>query len=118
VRRLASATATRRKVVEPSGGVSRKLVTGAPEVLTGKEIDQLITLAKDLPKRFPAIVDASGNPAPADIEFGFLKGKLRLFQIRPFLESGWARQNTYLTGLDKDMADHVNKTVRLDQPPI
>jgi hypothetical protein len=118
VRRLAPATATWRKVVASGGDVTRELVTGAPEVLTPKEIDQLIKLAGDLPKRFPAILDASGNPAPADIEFGFLKGRLRLFQIRPFLESGWARQNTYLTGLDQDMANHIDKTVKLDEPPL
>ncbi|MBW1742400.1 MAG: hypothetical protein JRJ47_03080 [Deltaproteobacteria bacterium] len=117
VRRLAPATATWRKVVEPTGGVTRKLVTGAPQVLDPKEIDQLIKLAGDLPTRFPAVLDAAGKPAPADIEFGFLKGELKLFQIRPFLESGWARQNAYLTGLDKDMAKHINETVRLNEKP-
>jgi len=118
VRRLAQATATWRKVVAPGGGVVRELVSGAPEVLARKEIDQLIKLAEGLPQRFPAILDAAGQPAPADIEFGFLKNKLRLFQIRPFLESAQARQNDYLTGLDKDLADHIDKTVKLDEQPL
>lgn len=117
VRRLAQATATWRKVVAPGGGVTRELVAGAPEVLTRNEIGQLIEFAEGLPQRFPTIVDAAGNPAPADIEFGFLKQKLRLFQIRPFLESAQARQNDYLTGLDRDMAEHIDKTVNLDERP-
>jgi hypothetical protein len=118
VRRLAQATATWRKVVAPGGGVTRELVSGAPEVLTRNEIDQLITFAEGLPQRFPAIVDAAGNPAPADIEFGFLEQKLRLFQIRPFLESAQARQNDYLTGLDRGMAEHRDTIVNLDARPM
>jgi hypothetical protein len=118
VRRLALATATWRKVVEPGGGVARQLVTDSPTVLLPDEIEQLINLSKDLPSRFPAIVDAAGDPAPADIEFGFLEGRLRLFQIRPFLESASARRNAYLIELDKDMKDHLHKTIKLDERPI
>jgi len=57
------------------------------------EIQQLINLAQDLPPRYPFILDVNGNPAPADIEFGFVSSKLQLFQIRPFLESVQARSN-------------------------
>ena len=51
---------------------------------------------RTLPKRWPYILDADGNPIEADIEFGFIKDKLQLFQIRPFLESIQARSNEYL----------------------
>ena len=53
----------------------------------------------------------------ADIEFGFIKNKLQLFQIRPFLESIQARSNEYLTNLDKDMSSQLNQKVKLDERP-
>jgi len=78
---------------------------------------QLIELARTLPQRFPAITDADGAPAPADIEFGFLNGELKLFQIRPFLESAQARSSSYLAALDQGMADLGAITVDLDALP-
>jgi hypothetical protein len=115
---LAPATAPRRTVLRSTGGVDQELVGDADTVLKPDEIQQLIMLARELPNRFPSIVDASGTSAPADIEFGFLKGELQLFQIRPFLESAQARSNEYLNGLDKDMAAHLTKTVNLDEQPL
>ena len=84
-------------------------------VLEDGDIKQLIRFAKQLPSRFPAIVDASGNPAPADIEFGFQNGELRLFQIRPFLDSGRAQNNQLLRQLDDGLVDRMNNPVDLDQ---
>ena len=114
---LAQATATWRRELKSDGGVDRKLVPETDTVLTEKEIKQLINLAQDLPKRWPYILDADGNPLPADIEFGFIKGKLHLFQIRPFLESAQARGNEYLANLDKEMASQLDQEVKLDEQP-
>ena len=72
--------------------------------------------ARDLPGRFPEIVDDHGQPAPADIEFGFLQGKLHLFQLRPFLESRRARGSEHLKSLDQGLTDLGSITVRLDAP--
>jgi hypothetical protein len=117
VRMLAQATAPWRRVLKSSGGVDKELVEGSETVLKPDGIQQLINLAQDLPQRFPSILDADGNPAPADIEFGFVSGKLQLFQIRPFLESVQARSNEYLNDLDKDMTSQLNQTVKLDEQP-
>jgi hypothetical protein len=117
VRMLAQATAPWRRVLKSSGGVDKELVEGSETVLKPDEIQQLINLAQDLPQRFPSILDAAGNPAPADIEFGFVSSKLQLFQIRPFLESVQARSNEYLNDLDKDMKSQLNQTVTLDDRP-
>ncbi|MBT8367947.1 MAG: hypothetical protein KJP23_24900, partial [Deltaproteobacteria bacterium] len=114
---LAQATAPWRRVLKPDGGVDKQLVTNTETVLKTDEIKQLINLALDLPQRYPAILDADGNPAPADIEFGFINSKLQLFQIRPFLESIQARGNEYLKSLDKDMMRQINQTVKLDEQP-
>ncbi len=117
VRMLAQATAPWRRVLKSGGGVAKELVEGSETVLKPDEIRQLINLAQDLPQRFPSILDAAGNPAPADIEFGFVRNKLQLFQIRPFLESVQARGNEYLNNLDKDMTSQLNQTVKLDERP-
>ena len=117
VRMLAQATATWRRVLKSSGGVDKELVEGSETVLRPDEIRQLIKLAQDLPQRYPSILDADGNPAPADIEFGFVGSELQLFQIRPFLESVQARGNEYLNNLDKEMTSQLGKTVKLDEMP-
>jgi hypothetical protein len=117
VRMLAQATTPWRRVLKSTGGMDKELIEGGGTVLRPDEIKQLINLAQDLPQRYPSIVDAGGNPAPADIEFGFVKGKLQLFQIRPFLESAQARGNEYLIGLDKEMMPQLNQMVKLDERP-
>jgi hypothetical protein len=117
VRLLAQATATWRRVLKPDGGVDKKLVAETGTVLKETEIKQLINFAQDLPKRWPYILDADGNPLQADIEFGFTGSKLNLFQIRPFLESIQARGNEHLANLDKDMSSQLNQKVKLDERP-
>ncbi|MCP5150404.1 MAG: phosphoenolpyruvate synthase [Ectothiorhodospiraceae bacterium] len=117
VRLMAQATAPIRRQVDPAGGVTKLPVSGADTVLAPAEIAQLVELARGLPTRFPEIVDDQGAPAPADIEFGFLDGRLALFQIRPFLESRRARGSAYLNALDEGLAGRADDMVRLDRPP-
>jgi hypothetical protein len=81
------------------------------------EIKQLILFADELPQRFPPITDDQGNPAPADIEFGFLDGKLQLFQLRPFLESRKARGSTYLSDMDQTLQGTLDRTVNMQEIP-
>ncbi len=114
IKLLALATAPLRRRINPLGGVDKVPVSGSDTVLEPHEIGALIELARELPTRFPPIVDAAGNPAPADIEFGFLDGKLKLFQIRPFLESTRARSSQLLATLDRDLPDLGAITVQLD----
>ena len=116
VRLLAQATATIRRIVTLEGGVRKIPVSGSDTVLLPAEIEQLIALAHELPGRFPAIVDGQGEPAPADIEFGFLKGRLQLFQIRPFLESRAARSSSYLLELDAGRTELNTNFVDLTEP--
>jgi len=118
VKMLTQATDPWRRVIDPAGGMGKELVTRMDAVLHPDEVKQLIILANDLPGRYPSIVDAAGKPAPADIEFGFLKGNLRLFQIRPFLESASARSNTYLNALDEKRATVGGDSVNLTEPPL
>jgi hypothetical protein len=117
VRLLAQASTPWKRVVPDSGGVAREPVSGANNVLEAQEIQQLIGLAQTLPERFPPIVDERGEPAPADIEFGFLHGDLRLFQIRPFLESARARNSVFLANLDASQIDTSAIQIHLSGHP-
>jgi hypothetical protein len=117
VRVLATATAPWRRLPAPGGGIETMPVSGDETVLRPAEIRQLIQFARELPQRFPPITDEAGNPAPADIEFGFLDGKLRLFQLRPFLESRQARGNAYLTRMDQALRDGRDLKIDLQEVP-
>ena len=117
VKLLAQATAPLRRRVNPRGGVDKIPVSGDEAVLQPAEIRQLIDLYGVLPQKFPSIIDINGKPAPADIEFGFLEGRLQLFQIRPFLESAKARGSAYLKSLDSDLKQLDQITVAMTQPP-
>ncbi len=96
VRAVATATAPWRKVPDPTGGLILLPVSGSDTILQPAEIQQIIDFAQNLPKNFPAITDDAGKPAPVDVEFGFLRGELRLFQLRPFLDSEMAMSIGYL----------------------
>ena len=117
VRVLAMATAPWRRNPAPGGGVDRLPVSGDEAVLKPGEIAQVIRFAKELPQRFPPITDDQGNPAPADIEFGFLDGQLQLFQLRPFLESRKARGSTYLSNMDTSLQAAMDKRVDMQGVP-
>jgi hypothetical protein len=73
--------------------------------------------ARTVPERFPQLQDAQGRPVPADIEFGFYRKRLMLFQIRPFLESTRARHNLFLNSLDSRLQQNHTLTVVLDDIP-
>jgi hypothetical protein len=84
---LATATAPWRSVPRPEGGVAKARASGNETLLTPEEIRKLVQFSKDLPARFPAIVDDEGRLVAADVEFAFVKGALELLEIRPFLEA-------------------------------
>ncbi len=117
VRVLATATAPTRRVPDPAGGLREVPASGSDTVLQAEEIRQLIEFTDSLPERFPPIVDDAGQPAAADVEFGFVDGELRLFQLRPFLESRYATGAAHLAEMDEGLADTRGVRVALDQAP-
>jgi len=117
VRVLATATAPTRHLPAPGGGIESLPVSGDESVLHPDEIRSLIRFARELPQRFPPITDDAGNPTPADIEFGFLHGKLQLFQLRPFLESHQARGSAYLKRMDKSLEADGKRFVDMKETP-
>lgn len=116
VRLLSQATAPYRREAAPGGGLRRVRADGPARLLMDTEIERLQALAEDVRRRVP-LVDADGQPSPADIEFGFTDGRLALFQIRPLLENRRARASQYLAELDRPLRQGGAIAVDLDQPP-
>ncbi len=118
IRLLAHATDPYKRVLLDEGGVSKISASGIPALLSQVEIKHLMEFARSVPKRFPKLQDAQGQPVPADIEFGFYQNRLMLFQIRPFLESTRARQNLFLNSLDSRLQQNLSKRIKLDDIPL
>lgn len=116
VRLMASATAARRLVPQPAGGISRLPTSGAETLLKAGEVQQLIDFANEIPKQFPQLGD-DGKPVAADVEFAFVDGKLWLLQIRPFNESREARSAAYLMQMDRALQASRDRMVDLREVP-
>lgn len=114
-RLLAEASATTRRVLPPSGGIELRPVAG-DGVLQPAELEALRRLGNQLPARFP-LRDAEGHPLPADVEFGFIEGRLALFQIRPYQQSREARRNRFLLDLDRPLREREGQRVHLGGQP-
>jgi len=118
VRVLATASAPFKRVPNPQGGLTYLPASGSDTVLQATEIDQVIGFAQHLPDKFPAIMDDEGNPAPADVEFGFVNGDLILFQLRPFLDSKMARGIGYLQQMDAQLENTASIRVNMNEVPL
>jgi phosphoenolpyruvate synthase/pyruvate phosphate dikinase len=114
---LAHATEPFKRILRGEGGVASVPASGAEAVLSRSDITQLMGLAGGIPQRFPWLKDKDGHPVPADVEFGFARGQLYLFQIRPYLESSKAKRNRYLWHLDEVFLRSDHKGVDLGQVP-
>jgi hypothetical protein len=117
IRLMSQATEPLKRVLLKEGGVAKIPASGTSAVLTPEDIAVLIDFADSVHERFPKLLDAQGRVVPADIEFGFFRNRLVLFQIRPFLESLQTRQNLFLNSLDQTLAQNYALTVDLDQIP-
>jgi len=105
----ASATAPKKRVLSPSGGVIEVDTSGQDQLLTKNNIERLNTFVNDLPKWF----STKSNRVNADVEFGFYNDELILFQIRPFLENKASLSNPVLKALDRKLDKQRNKIIDL-----
>jgi phosphoenolpyruvate synthase/pyruvate phosphate dikinase len=117
VRLMAHATEPNQRILLSEGGMKKIPASGGEAVLTRNDIASLVKFAAAVPARFPRLQNAQGEAVPADIEFGFYRDKLILFQIRPFLESTRARQNLFLNSLDQKLEERRHIIVDLDKIP-
>ena len=65
--------------------MENQAASGDDYVLKPDEISQLRRMVAEVKSRYPPAKGENGQPLPWDIEFGFEKGQLRLFQIRPLV---------------------------------
>jgi len=122
---LAPAAEPVRRAALIQGGLDT-LPCGRGPVLTQDEIQALCELAKVAPSRFPSLrgkndkggKSGKGDEAmPADMEFGFVGGKLALFQLRPFVTSARARENAFLLAMDKTIQAPARARVDMRKAP-
>jgi phosphohistidine swiveling domain-containing protein len=114
---LSQATEPLKRVVLEGGGMAGVDAGGRDAVLSPEEIAQLIVFAKQLPDRFPTLRDEMSRPVSADVEFGFYKDKLVLFQIRPFLEDFQSQHDRYLNRMDRQFEGRKKERVDLNRIP-
>ncbi len=117
VRLLAQATAPTKAVLSRAGGLARAPASGTERLLEPGEVAQLVSLSREVPRRFATLRDAQGRPIPADVEFAFRDGRLTLLQIRPLNESKSAQRNSYLLGLDTQLRARGATGVARDAVP-
>ncbi len=84
-----SKTPFRRNLANHGGVVWEPAYAGP--VLTEDEKRQLRALVAEVARKYDPVLDSEQRPMPWDIEFGFIKGELTLFQIRPLVEKGYRR---------------------------
>jgi len=117
IRLLADATSPFMRLSDRVGGLKKVATPPTGFVLKQHEILQLIQLVKRIKKEFPQY-DHSTQSTAADIEFGFEKEQMRLFQVRPYLRSQSARNNQYLISLDQKMKNRAWRPVELSEVPL
>jgi len=106
---------TRRMLIlEGKGGSRMVSSTGAERVLTDDELRALVAAAEKISREFVPEAGVDGKPLPWDIEYGFVNGKLFLFQTRPFVGNSDVRNLPALTALDKGMKENERRPFSLE----
>jgi phosphohistidine swiveling domain-containing protein len=82
------------------GGTRVVPSSGRDEVLSAAEVEELVAAGRAVEQKLEPALDSAGRPRPWDIEFGFAKGKLWLFQSRPFIGNESVRNVPALAVLD------------------
>jgi hypothetical protein len=85
VRLLQQARAGYRRVARPEGGFANLPPLKNDELLSPANIAELRRMVAEVERKYPPAKAAAAGELPWDIEFGFEKSELRLFQIRPLV---------------------------------
>jgi hypothetical protein len=102
---------------DAKGGSMQTPASGRSRILEDAEITQLVQLEKELKTAYPNNMDDLGRPIPWDVEFGFLNGKLMLFQIRQVNENRALKSLRSLSRLDAGVEFKKDNAVDLNQKP-
>jgi hypothetical protein len=102
---------------DAKGGSTQAPASGSSRILEDAEIAQLVQLEKELKTAYPNNMDDLNRPIPWDVEFGFLNGKLMLFQIRQVNENRALKSLRSLSRLDAGVEFKKDNVVDLNQRP-
>ena len=102
-RLLAQFKAPTRRALDAKGGVSIVPSTGRDRVLEPAEIDALWRATRRIAAELQPVKGPGGKARPWDVEFGFVAGKLWLFQVRPFVGNDEIRNVPALKALERGM---------------
>ena len=103
-----------RRLLSADGGSEIVPATGSDRVLSEAELDELISVAKTIVDKLEPAKDPQGRPRPWDIEYGFVDGKLYLFQVRPFIGNEDMANMPALTALDGPASAAAERKIQLD----
>jgi hypothetical protein len=104
-----------RNQLQSGGGSAVVLASGSDTVLQPRELEQLVAAGKTVTEKFEATLDPAGRPRPWDIEFGFAKGKLWLFQCRPFIGNDSLKNVPALAALEGKPAGAGANVLNLEE---
>jgi len=105
----------RMLVLTGKGGSQMVPSTGSERVLTDEELSELVAAAEKIGREFAAEKGVDGNPLPWDIEYGFVKGHLYLFQTRPFVGNSDLRNLPALAALDEGIKERQGQPFSLEE---
>jgi len=94
---------TRYASLPVTGGIEKQYSFFDQPVLTDQDRLKIRDLVKTVRRVLPGTPGIEGQ-GPFDIELGFINGKMRLFQARPFVENKRAAALNYLLTLDQDVS--------------
>ncbi|MFC1568769.1 PEP/pyruvate-binding domain-containing protein [bacterium] len=100
-------------IIPKTGGTEKKNMPFNKNILSIENRKQLREIAEFIKQRMTHI-SGSQSQGPYDVELGFIKDRLYLFQVRPFVENKKARSSLYLQSLDPPMLP--TKVIRLNVP--
>ena len=104
-----------RNQLQPTGGSAIVPASGSDTVLAPNELQDIIAAGQKITENFDPVKDPAGKPRPWDIEFGFAKGKLWLFQCRPFLGNDQLKNIPALAPLEWTTSAKGTDTLSLEE---
>jgi len=105
-----------KNALQPGGGSRIVASSGSEQVLAPAELAQVTDVGHAISAKLEPARDPAGNPRPWDIEFGFVSGKIWLFQSRPFIGNESVKNVPALAALDGPVASaNAADTLSLDQ---
>ena len=93
-----------KQELQPGGGSAMVPSSGSTTVLQPAEVEQLVAAGKKIIDSLEPVKDPQGQPRPWDVEFGFVDGKLWLFQVRPFIGNDSLKNVPALAALEPQRA--------------